>query len=143
MVSRKTPVYVMNRDGWNDYFLLHVSKDTKAMRAHIEAVAKEEGWEVPHEGWEEIRGLVHPMISVDALYAHLFLAEDYLGAGIVAHECLHVAMAHERFVLRFKMAYGDNIGEDEERLAYYLTSVIKGVYNTLYDNGHIKKGKLW
>jgi hypothetical protein len=47
-------------------------------------------------------------------------------------------MAHERFVIRYGMDYGPQIGEDEERLAYYLTSSIKGVYNTLYENKHIR-----
>lgn len=130
-------IYEMRRDGWRDYFLLHVSPDAKKMRAHAEEVAKGEGWPIPSEGWGVTRGLVHPMHSLDGPFAHLFLAEDGLGSGIVAHECLHVAMAHERFVLRFAMAYGDEIGEDEERLAYFLTDCIKGVYSTLYDHGHI------
>lgn len=138
MSKSKTAVYIMRRDGWNDYFEMHVSPNAHAMRMHAEAIAKRDGWTVPSEGWAETRGMVHPMQSIEGPFAYLFLNEDSLGSGIVAHECLHVAMAHERFVIRYGMDYGPQIGEDEERLAYYLTSSIKGVYNTLYENKHIR-----
>lgn len=137
-MKKKTAVYEMRRDGWRDYFNLHVSPTANDMRKHIEEIADRDGWAVPTEGWDETRGLVHPVKSIDGPFAHLFLAEDGLGAGIVAHECLHVAMAHERFVLQFGMDYSDQIGEDEERLAYFLTSAIRGVYDTLYRYKHIK-----
>jgi hypothetical protein len=139
MSKSKTSVYTMSRDGWTDYFELHVSPNARAMRRHIEAIATREGWEVPTEGWRETRGLVHPIQTFpdSGLFACLFLAEDGLGAGIVAHECLHVAMAHERIILHFAMGYGQEITKDEERLAYFLTDTIRGVYNVLYENGHI------
>jgi hypothetical protein len=139
-MNSKAAVYIMRRDGWCDYFELHVSPTSAIMREHAEEVASRDGWTVPSVGWDTTRGMVHPMLSLDGPFAYLFLAEDYLGAGVVSHECLHVAMAHERFVLRFGMAYGDQIGEDEERLAYFLTDTVKGVYNTLYEHGHIKQG---
>jgi hypothetical protein len=69
----------------------------------------------------------------------MFVAEDGLGVGIIAHECLHVAMAHERFVLCYGMNYGPQIDEDEERLAYFLTSTVRGVYDMLYEHEHIKQ----
>jgi hypothetical protein len=141
MKKPTTSVYKMSRDGWTDYFEMHVSTTEEIMRKHIEEIAKKEGWEVRGDGWSKTRGLVHPMLSLDGPFAYLFLAEDGLGVGIVAHECLHVSMAHERFVLRYKMDYGDDIGEDEERLAYFLTSSIKGVYNTLYEHGHAQENR--
>jgi hypothetical protein len=127
----------MRRDGWNCYFELHVSKNARTMRKHIEKVSQVDGWNIPTEEWENTRGLVHPIFAYTGPFAYLFIAEDGLGAGIVAHECLHVAMAHERLVLRFGMNYGPEIGEDEERLAYFLTKCIKGVYDVLYENKHI------
>jgi hypothetical protein len=135
---RKPKIYVMRREGWNDCFLLHIFKDSKSMRKYIVDLAKKEGWTVPTDGWDETRGMVHPMITTDNVYAYMFLAEDSLGVGVVSHESLHVAMAHERYVLRFGMSYGPEVGSDEERLAYYLTSVTRGVYSILYENGHIK-----
>ena len=107
------------------------------MRKHIEKIAESDGWPIPLEGWENTRGLVHPIFQYSGPFAYLFIAEDGLGAGIVAHECLHVTMAHERWVLRFGMNYGEGIGEDEERLAYFLTKCIKGVYDVLYEHKHI------
>jgi hypothetical protein len=135
----ETAVYKMERDRWNDYFELHVSKTSEDMRSHIEKLFNEWKCEIPHDGWDETRGLVHPVISIDGPFAYLFLAEDALGVGVVAHECLHVATSHERCVMKYGMDYGDEIGEDEERLAYFLSSCTRGVYNTLYENGHIKE----
>lgn len=71
----------------------------------------------------------------------MFLSEDMLGAGYVAHECLHAAMAHERQRVRFDMSYGSDCNDHEERLAYYLTYCVKAVWNTLIDNGHVKGKK--
>jgi hypothetical protein len=138
MKKDTTKIYKMQRDGWLDHFEMHVSKTSKEMREHIEKLFKEWHCEIPSDGWSETRGLVHPVQSIEGPFAYLFLAENALGVGVVAHECLHVAMSHERFVLRFGMNYGDQIGEDEERLAYYLTSCARGVYETLYENKHIK-----
>jgi len=76
----------------------------------------------------------------DSLYAYMHLNEENLGVGVVAHECLHVAFAHERMMM-FNMIYGDGCGRDEERIAYHLTDIIRGVYEVLNKNGHIKKGK--
>lgn len=134
----KTSVYAIHRDGWRDYFELHVSQTAKFMRKHIEVLFGEWGCPLPTDGWAETRGLVHPVESFSGPFAYMFIAEDGTGVGVIAHECLHVALAHERYVLRYGMDYGEEIGEDEERLAYFLTSAIRGVYNVLYDNGHIK-----
>lgn len=145
-MKSKTAVYTMRRDGWRDYFELHVSPTAQAMRMHAEAIYRKVQHPLP-EGWIDTLGLVLPMFRAsggigDGLFAFCFLNEANLGAGLVSHECLHVSMAHERFVLQFGMNYGDGfVGgtiADEERLAYFLTDTVKGVYNTLYDNGHIK-----
>jgi len=76
----------------------------------------------------------------DGLFAYMHLNEEHLGVGVIAHECLHVAFAHERMIM-FDCSYGADCGQDEERLAYLLTDIIRGVYDVLYKNGHIKKGK--
>ncbi len=138
-MKTKTVVYEMRRDGWRDYFELHVSPTASLMRKHAEEIAASDGWAVPADGWSDTMGMVHPVLSLDGPFAYLFLSEEALGVGVVAHECLHVATSRERFVNRYGMNYGDQIGEDEERLAYFLTSVIRGVYTTLYEHGHIAK----
>lgn len=147
MSKSKTAIYEMRRDGWRDYFELHVSPNAHAMRMHAEATYRKIMHPLP-EGWASTIGVVLPLYRTsggvgDGLFAYCFLNEQDLGAGVVSHECLHVAFAHERFVLQFGMDYGDGMGDhtmvDEERLAYFLTATVKGVYNTLYDNGHIKE----
>lgn len=146
MSKSKTAIYAMRREGWHDYFELHVSPNAQAMRMHAQAIYRRVMHPIP-DGWSTTIGLVLPMFRSsgglgDGLFAFCFLNEEDLGAGVVSHECLHVAMAHERFVIQFGMNYGEGfeIGSlaDEERLAYFLTETVKGVYNTLYDNGHIK-----
>ena len=146
MSTSKTAVYQMCRDGWRDYFELHVSPTQKTMLNHAEKIYAEAKHELP-DNWSDTLGLVLPMTRVtgglnDGLFAYCFLNMEHLGVGIVSHECLHVSMAHERFVLQFKMEYGDGIQslKDEERLAHFLTQTVSGVYNVLYDNKHIKAG---
>jgi hypothetical protein len=139
---KKTAVYTMKRDGWNDFFELHVCPNSKSLKVYAERFYKYNGWVLPEEGLCGTLGLVHPEIEpkINKPYAHVFLSKENIGVGIVTHEALHLAMAHERFILRFGMNYGDGIEnlDDEERLAYYLTSAIRGIYDILYDNGHIK-----
>lgn len=139
MEGRKlTQEYVIHRDGWKDWFTVHVSKTKGIMQRHIKNMDRKYGWKVDMEGFEQTLGCVQPVYHDKGCFAIMFLNEQYLGAGTVAHECLHVAMAHERHVLQFGMDYGAGITKDEERLAYYLTDVVKAVYTVLYENGHAK-----
>lgn len=92
----------------------------------------------PAPSWET--GECAGLFSSD-MFGTMFLAEERLGAGYVAHECLHAAMAHERQRIRFDMAYGEDCNDHEERLAYYLTYCVREVWNTLLENGHVKGKK--
>jgi len=135
----KPAVYKMKREGWKYYFELHVSRTTKAMLAHC----KELGREAPLDTLAQVSPFCRSNIGTkdfDGLFAIMFVSEENLGVGLLAHECLHVAMAYERFVNGFKMCYGPQCGDDEERLAYLMTDAIKGVVNTLRDNGHLHDG---
>ena len=144
MSKSKTVVYRISRKGWNDCFDLHVSPTRKAMHAHIKKYyADHKLGEPPVLSGEDgnTNGMVQPIhVDGDGVFAIMFLNEEWLGAGTVSHECLHVAMTHERKVLMFGMHYSGEINEDEERLAYYLTDCVKSVYDALYDNKHIKAG---
>lgn len=121
-MKSKTAVYEMRRDGWLDYFELHVSPTAQAMQQHARATFEKYGFQ--KEEFRDTLGLVHPVQSPDGIFAFCFLNEQDLGAGVVAHECLHVAMAHERYILHFGMNYGDGFEDlaDEERLAHFLMS---------------------
>jgi hypothetical protein len=139
-------MYTLQRDGWTDCIHLFVDKTERAMHRRIAKRSVTNKWKpiFTADSLKDTLGLVKPFVTIDpnAPFAEIFLNEENLGVGVVAHECLHVAMAHERYINHFAMRYDpDNGNADEERLAYYLTSVVKGVYNVLYDNGHCKPGK--
>lgn len=93
---------------------------------------------------EDMLGCVCPVQVIDMalgkrdpLFAYMHLNEENLGVGVVAHECLHAAFAHERMIM-FECSYGDDCGKDEERIAYLLTDIIRGVCDVLNKNGHVK-----
>jgi len=142
MGTLQTKMYKVERAGWTSYFDLFVSPSAKAMRAYIKKYFEAHNFLIPRV--DDTLGLVQPIQSKDGMFAACFLNENNLGVGTVAHECLHIAMAHERFVSRFGMDYGDGDSglDDEERLAYLLTDTVSGVYNVLYDNGHIKSKRI-
>lgn len=144
MSKAKTSVYRITRKGWNDCFKLHISPTRKAMHAHIKKYYADHKLGSPGVLSNEdgnVDGMVQPVkVDGDGVFAIMFLNEEQLGGGTVSHECLHVAMTHERKVLLFGMHYSSEINDDEERLAYYLTDCVKGVYEVLYDNKHIKAG---
>jgi len=138
-MGRKVAVYEMRRDGWRSYFELHVHPTVKSMR---KTLAEDPFFN--SDGLDTTDGCVCPVSTMDTktgerdgLFAYMHLNEEHLGVGIVSHECLHVALAHERMTM-FGMRYGDECGKDEERLAYLLTDIIRGVYDILYEHGHIK-----
>lgn len=134
-------VYEIRRKGWRSYFELHVHKNAKAMRKALSVD--------PLASFVDDNatvGIVMPVSTIDwktgerdGLFAYMHLNEEHLGAGIVSHECLHAALAHERMTM-FDMRYGDECGRDEERLAHLLTDIVRGVYDALHDNRHIKGG---
>lgn len=129
-------VYDMKREGWNEYYELRVSKNQKEMVKDMIKIYKLNKWPLEND-FDCTQGLVYPIYNSEK-FAICFLHEDRLGPGVVSHEMLHVAFAHERNILRFKMDYGPKIGVDEERVAYFMTSLMAGVYETLYENKHIK-----
>jgi hypothetical protein len=69
----------------------------------------------------------------------MFLNEEKLRHEVIVHECLHLAMAHERLVLRFNGDYGRQVSNDEERLCYYHGEAVEVVYEVLRENGHMKR----
>lgn len=133
----------------SESFTLVVAPNVKKLRVEIEKTF--EKWNRNESGTklDECAGMFSPAcmfekVPYDGLYSSemfgtMFLSEDHLGAGYVAHECLHAAMAHERQRIRFDMNYGNDCDDHEERLAYYLTYCVREVWNTLIDNGHVKE----
>jgi len=132
-----TSIYIMSKDDWLETWELHVSKTAKIMRKHIKEFSLS-SWGIIETDLDDVLGMVHPVISPNECFAYCFLSEEDLGAGVVAHECGHVAFAHERLI-RFGMCYGNECNNNEERLLHYMTECLKGTYNILYDHGHIKR----
>ena len=137
-----TKVYRMNHPGYTDWYELHVSNTRKVMQNHIAKQFKE--WGISKhlpDGMDNTAGMVHPIIDTTGQFCTMFLCEEYLGVGTVTHECLHAAMAHERWIAHFAMNYGDGMTEleDEERLAYRLTDIVNQVYDVLFANGHAQR----
>lgn len=62
---------------------------------------------------------------------------DFIGAGPISHEMLHCAMWYERLLHGNKDAcFGQNVGEDEERLCYTMTDLIRSFVNKMYKLGY-------
>lgn len=59
-----------------------------------------------------------------------------IGAGLISHEMLHCAMWYERLLNGNKNAcFGDGTREDEERLCYILTYLVRSFVGKLYKLG--------
>lgn len=62
-----------------------------------------------------------------------------LGIGLISHEMLHCALWHERLIEgNLKAEFGENIGEDEERLCYTLTDFVIQFCRKCYKLGFYK-----
>ena len=145
--ARKLRVKVikMQKPGWNDWWELRVAKTQKETQKEMQKdiAAYEEENCLPLSDATRVLGQVSPCTTISfdkdssslgMQFATMFLNQEDLSPGVIAHECLHLAMAHERFI-HFAMDYGsgDTDIDDEERLAYYLTACIRGVYTTLIE----------
>jgi hypothetical protein len=132
-------VYKLKRNGWNEWFELRISKTAKAMRYDIVRMGK--SWDKRYHigDFSDTLGMVHPVLSTGYCFAYCFLNEENLTPGIIAHECGHLSMARERFIIRFGMDYGDDCNEHEERMLGYMTSCIDGIYDVLKTNKLIRR----
>jgi hypothetical protein len=146
MPSKSTLIYYLARPGYRDYYEVHVSKTMKIMHNHIKKLCQDVGAPV-NPDLPNIEAMVKPMFRWvrterrdSGLYCYLFLNEENLDERTIAHECLHVAMCHERCVNEFRMAYSDDMfdTDDEERLAYFLGDVVRAVYMVLRKGKHLR-----
>jgi len=113
--------YTVRHQGWDDYFIMKVYSNPVNMRHGItndggdsdaNCVARvQPAARVYKSGF---RG-----IFTSNMYATLYLNEKWMRVGILGHECLHVAMAHERF-------------------AYKLSDILDDVVKILRKGGHIR-----
>ena len=126
------------------WFTLYLSVTRKAMNAHIGEWSRKTGNPVDHDAITA--GLVHATSIrqfqpegkrqwYSDYFATMFLNDEDLRknrAEIIAHEALHCALAHERFVQHFSMDYLSSTDmEHEERLCYTHGRIVAGIYQTL------------
>jgi hypothetical protein len=126
------------------WFSLHICPTRKAMNSHIARWAKSIGNAVVHDA--ATAGLVRStsirefpaegkLCWYSDHFATVFLNHEDLrkhGAEIVAHEALHCALAHERFVQHYSMDYSSSTNmEHEERLCYTHGRIVIGIYRAL------------
>ena len=145
-------VYRIRADkNFKDYFEMRVYKTKKQMLSNIQHYSKKHDMLIEHDS--RTAGLVQPtqIREFPALddrkwfsshFATLFLNEEVLPIEVIAHECLHIALAHERFVEHFVMDYGDDYLDDltnEERLCYYHGRIFQGVFDILKKNKHLSR----
>ena len=129
-------LYELGPKDTDRYFELRIFPDADAMNAAIVQFCRD---------FDKDEGMVWPMeYRVDGedtgLFAIMWLHEGALGAGLVAHECLHAALAFDRMVNGFGGDYGpDSGGDDEERLCGLQEEIMRSVTTVLYDEGHIKQ----
>ena len=134
-------IYDMHRDGWNDYWRMAVYKTNKAM---LKGLA-DEGIK---DFTADTLALVHPSATythkdeyggfASDMFATLFVSQENMGSEVLCHESVHIALAHERYVLRYGMDYGDDCNPDEERLAYFTGKVFRGIVETLRRHKHME-----
>lgn len=130
--------YDMLREHWTDYYAIRVSKTIATMRRDIKTYAAEDG-EWAEEDESSTVAMCHPYTSnPSGPFAVLFFNEERLDEGIVSHEVLHLAFAHERWILRFDGDYGAQCGPHEERLCYYHSEQLMAILLVLRENGHIE-----
>ena len=121
-MARGTKTYRIQQDGFKIYFTLHVSKTQKAMHNEIVRCGNDD------QGLDGVAGQFSPVsCHIDENgervwnLGDMFLNEQYLQAGITSHECLHAAMAYERFIRGFYMDYNsEDCNPDEERFSSYI-----------------------
>ena len=131
-------------------FMLYLFPTEIEMRKEARRRMKRNGCTNPDD--DDFAGMFIPSVYVtntkhkgnfhSDMFGYMFLAEETIGVGYVAHECLHAAMAYERYRLRFSMDYSDDqkkgTDDHEERLAYYHEDCIDKVWKVLVDNRHVK-----
>jgi hypothetical protein len=134
--------FFITREGYKDYLTVRVYKTCKAM--HIgskktEAHYKYKDANAPDAGAFFIASPVSKCKktyceSTPEMYGIILLNEENLTNELIAHECLHAALAHERLINRYMLDYYKENGE-EERLCWYFQWLYANVIFALKDEG--------
>lgn len=146
-VSSKVPKPVLSahiREHNNSKsFNLLVYKNQSEMAAGVNSWCIQNRGGPAKEDLTELYGLFAPRYIAEPYeyegdlfyeFGALFLSQDVISYGIIAHECLHAALFNDRTLYGFKGVYGEERApgfDDEERLAYKLQSYVSKVIGNL------------
>jgi hypothetical protein len=131
-------------NNYNSYFKLKIAKNSNELKKAVTQFCKKsKSTQNLIEDAEEFAGLVieqqqlEEELSEDGetivWFATCFLCGESLSYSIIAHESLHLALANERLLHRYKGGYSNvdvKYGNcPEERLAYTMEAYVSAIIN--------------
>lgn len=140
-----TKKFQIRRDGFLDYFEVHLSDTLDEMHKHGSRCSLDASDKEDKDITEKHLAYIVPVdfysLDKEVCFAVLHISKEDLTYYIISHECLHIALFHERLISRYNMVYNEYT-EHEERLAYYHGFVVDSVITLLKkEKCKIKTGK--
>ena len=135
--------FFISRKGYKDYLSLRIYKTNKAMKIGSNKTDKHYNYNSPPAPNASAFFIASPVSKCKKTYSEttaemygiILLNEEYLIYDLIAHECLHAAIAHDRLINRYMNDYY-NGNEEEERLCYYFQWLYANVLYALKDEGY-------
>ena len=135
--------FYITKDGYKDYLTVRVYKTQKAMYEASEKLGalykNESNGDKDSTAWFITTPVnkckfTNSEFTAD-MYGIILLNEEYLLYDLIAHECLHAALAHERLINRYMLDYYNENGE-EERLAWHMQYIFANILDALKEYGY-------
>jgi len=134
--------FFMNRKGYKDYLVVRVYKTNKSMHSGCKKLDLYYKYNSPPAPDASAFFVCTPVSKCNKtksettaeMYGIILLNEEYLIYDLIAHECLHAAIAHDRLINRYMNDYYNENGE-EEKLCWYFQWLFANVIYALKDEG--------
>jgi hypothetical protein len=126
--------FTIRRDNFDDYWVLKTYSTAVNMRIGI----TRDGGTPDAECVARVQPTITlyrdgaPGTFTSNAFATMYLNQEWMGVDLLSHECVHLALAHDRFVLRYRMYYGTQCGAAEEALAYYQGDALNSLIKLLF-----------
>lgn len=135
--------FFITREGYKDYISLRIYKTNKAMHAgskKLDLFYKYDSPPTPNASAFFVSTPVSKCNKTKSettaeMYGIILLNEEYLIYDLIAHECLHASLAHDRLINRYMLYYYKENGE-EERLCYYFQWLYANIIFCLKQEGY-------
>jgi len=135
--------FFITRKGYKDYLSLRVYKTNKAMYAGCKKTDKHYKYNSPSVPDAGAFFFPSPVSKCNKTYSEttaemygiILLNEEELVYDLIAHECLHASIAHDRIINRYMNDYYNENGE-EEKLCCYFQWLFANVIYALKDEGY-------